>query len=91
MSTALMAPRKNKRSEASKAIVQAIMDQYQPTNVKEAQDALTDPNLAKNDCYKYAAIRNILYNKGYSVLAMRRMIMGIRIRITAAMDISIKM
>ena len=42
MSTALMASKKNKRSEASKAIVQAIMDQYQPTNAKEAQDALKD-------------------------------------------------
>ena len=24
----------------------------------------TDPDLAKNDCYKYAALRNILYRKG---------------------------
>lgn len=32
---------------------------------KAAQDGLTDPDLEKNDCYKYAAIRNILYRKGY--------------------------
>lgn len=32
---------------------------------KAAQDGLTDPDIEKNDCYKYAAIRNILYRKGY--------------------------
>jgi glucose-6-phosphate isomerase len=32
---------------------------------KEAQDALCDPDVEKNDAYKYAAIRNILYRKGY--------------------------
>lgn len=37
-----MAPRKNKRSEASRAIAQAIIDQYQPTNAREMQDALKD-------------------------------------------------
>ena len=42
MSNALMAPRKNKRREASRAITQAIMDQYQPTNAEEMQDALKD-------------------------------------------------
>jgi len=42
MSNALMAPRKNKRSEASRAIAQAIIDQYQPTNAQEMQDALKD-------------------------------------------------
>lgn len=42
MSNALMAPRKNKRSEASRAIAQAIIDQYQPTNPEEMQDALKD-------------------------------------------------
>lgn len=42
MSNALMAPRKNKRSETSKAIAQAIIDQYQPTNAEEMQDALKD-------------------------------------------------
>lgn len=40
MNNALMAPRKNKRSEASKAITQAIIDQYKPTSAKEMQDAL---------------------------------------------------
>lgn len=34
---------------------------------KEAQDALCDTDLAKNDCYKYAALRNCLYRKGKSV------------------------
>lgn len=33
---------------------------------KAAQDAFADPDLDKNDCYKYAAIRNLLYNKGKS-------------------------
>ena len=42
MNNALMAPRKNKRSEASKAITQAIIDQYKPTSAKEMQDALKD-------------------------------------------------
>ena len=42
MSNALMAPRKNKRSEVSRAIAQAIIDQYQPTNAEEMQDALKD-------------------------------------------------
>ena len=31
---------------------------------RDAQEKFTDPDLDKNDCYKYAAIRNILYNKG---------------------------
>ncbi len=42
MDTALMASKKNKRSDASRAIAQAIVDQYQPTNVEEMQDALKD-------------------------------------------------
>lgn len=42
MSNALMAPRRNKRSEASRAIAKAIIDQYQPTNAEEMQDALKD-------------------------------------------------
>ena len=42
MSTALMAPRKDKRSAASLAIAQAIIDEYQPTSAKEMQDALKD-------------------------------------------------
>jgi len=42
MSTALMAPRKNKRSNASMAIAKAIIDEYQPTNAEEMQDALKD-------------------------------------------------
>lgn len=31
---------------------------------KDAQDQFADPDLDKNDCYRYAAIRNLLYNKG---------------------------
>ena len=42
MSTALMAPRKNKRNESGMAIAKAIIDQYQPTSVQEMQDALKD-------------------------------------------------
>lgn len=33
---------------------------------KNAQDELAEADLAKNDCYKYAAIRNMLYTKGYT-------------------------
>ncbi|MCM1298335.1 MAG: glucose-6-phosphate isomerase [Firmicutes bacterium] len=32
---------------------------------KDAQDGLNDPDIEKNDCYKYAAVRNILYRKGF--------------------------
>lgn len=42
MSTELMAPRKNKRSNASMAIAQAIINEYQPKNAEEMQDALKD-------------------------------------------------
>ena len=31
---------------------------------KDAQDKFAEPDLSKNDCYKYAALRNLLYNKG---------------------------
>ncbi|MDQ5983406.1 MAG: Glucose-6-phosphate isomerase [Eubacteriales bacterium SKADARSKE-1] len=34
---------------------------------KHAQDELLDPELNNNDCYKYAAIRNILYKKGKEI------------------------
>ncbi|WP_026496923.1 IS256 family transposase [Butyrivibrio sp. WCD3002] len=37
-----MAPRKNKRSEAGRAIAQAIIDNYQPTNAQEMQDAIKE-------------------------------------------------
>jgi len=40
MGTELMAPRENKRSKASMAIAKAIIDEYQPTNAGEMQDAL---------------------------------------------------
>ena len=36
------------------------------SGAKAAQDALTSDDLNENDCYKYAAIRNILYRKGKS-------------------------
>ena len=34
---------------------------------KAAQDAFTDPDINNNDCYKYAAIRNLLYRKGKAI------------------------
>ena len=36
----------------------------------DARKAYTDPDMEKNDCYKYAAIRNILYRKGKDVEMM---------------------
>ncbi len=42
MNTEIMAPRRNKRSKASMAIAKAIIDEYQPTNAEEMQDALKD-------------------------------------------------
>jgi len=42
MSKELMAPRKTKRSKASMAIAKAVIDEYQPTNAEEMQDALKD-------------------------------------------------
>lgn len=42
MNTELMAPRKNKRNETSRAIAQAIIDQYQPQNAQEMQDAIKE-------------------------------------------------
>ena len=36
----------------------------------DARKAYTDPDMEKNDCYKYAAIRNILYRKGKVVEMM---------------------
>ncbi|WP_268913290.1 glucose-6-phosphate isomerase [Lentilactobacillus sp. SPB1-3] len=33
---------------------------------RDAQNELTDPDVTKNDAYKYAALRNILYRKGYT-------------------------
>jgi len=32
----------------------------------DAQDAYTNPDLTKNEAYQYAALRNILYRKGYT-------------------------
>lgn len=37
---------------------------------QDAREAYTDANLENNDCYKYAAARNILYRKGKSVEMM---------------------
>ena len=31
---------------------------------QKAMELYNNPSLEENDCYKYAAIRNILYNKG---------------------------
>lgn len=49
----------------SGADIDALME-----GAKKAQDEFNNPDLATNDCYKYAAIRNILYNKGYSTEIM---------------------
>lgn len=42
MNNALMARRNDKRSKAGRAIAQAIIDEYQPMNVEEMQDAIRD-------------------------------------------------
>ncbi len=42
MSTEIMAPRKNRRNEASMAIAQAIIDEYQPQTAEDMQGALKD-------------------------------------------------
>jgi len=42
MSTALMASKKSRRNEAGRAIAQAILENYQPQNAEEMQDALRD-------------------------------------------------
>ena len=47
------------------ADIDAIM-----AGAKKAQDEFNNDDLYSNDCYKYAAIRNILYNKGYSTEIM---------------------
>ncbi|MDR1565494.1 MAG: glucose-6-phosphate isomerase [Oscillospiraceae bacterium] len=36
------------------------------TGAQAAQIQYSNPNLEENDCYKYAALRNLLYRKGYS-------------------------
>lgn len=33
----------------------------------DAHEAYTDPDLSKNDAYKYATLRNILFRKGYNI------------------------
>ena len=33
----------------------------------QAMEDFSDPDMAKNDCYRYASLRNILYRKGKSV------------------------
>ncbi len=42
MGTALMAAKKNRRSDASVAIAKAIIEEYKPTNAEEMQDAIKD-------------------------------------------------
>jgi len=42
MGTAQMARKKDERSEASRAIARAILEQYKPTTTEEMQDALRD-------------------------------------------------
>ncbi|MCR4925206.1 MAG: glucose-6-phosphate isomerase [Clostridiales bacterium] len=47
---------------ASGADIDALMK-----GAQQAQKELCDTDIEKNDCYKYAAIRNVLYRKGKSV------------------------
>lgn len=42
MNTEIMAPRKNRRNEVGKAIAQSIIEQYQPQNAQDMQDAIKD-------------------------------------------------
>ena len=42
MNTEIMAPRKNKRNEVGRAIAQSIIEQYQPQNAQDMQDAIKD-------------------------------------------------
>ena len=42
METQLMAPRKNKRNEVGRAIAQSIIEQYQPQNAQDMQNAIKD-------------------------------------------------
>ena len=42
MSTEIMASRKNKRNEVGRAIAQSIIEQYQPQNAQDMQDAIKD-------------------------------------------------
>ena len=42
MNNALMTSRKNKRNDASRAIAQAIIDNYKPETAEDMQDALRD-------------------------------------------------
>lgn len=46
---------------ASGADIDALMK-----GARDAQNAFTDPDLTKNEAYQYAALRNILYRKGYT-------------------------
>ena len=34
---------------------------------KKAQDRYSDPDIKYNDCYKYAVVRNLLYNSGKTI------------------------
>ncbi len=47
------------------AVAGADIDQLM-AGAKEAQDSLCSTDLDQNPAYKYAAVRNILYRKGYS-------------------------
>lgn len=42
MNTEIMAPRKNRRNEVGRAIAQSIIEQYQPQNAQDMQDAIKD-------------------------------------------------
>ena len=42
MNTEIMAPRKSRRNEVGRAIAQSIIEQYQPQNAQDMQDAIKD-------------------------------------------------
>lgn len=42
MNTEIMTPRKNKRNEVGRAITQSIIEQYQPQNAQDMQNAIKD-------------------------------------------------
>jgi hypothetical protein len=71
MSNELMAPRKNKRNEASRAIAQAIIEQYQPNSAEDIQDALRDYGMSLDLCLKLCC-------RGITISGMTLMTMGQR-------------
>ena len=69
MNNALMTPRKNKRSEASKVIAQAIIDQYKPTSTSfirnQLRNSFSFPNyitpISVYQRHTYTPPQNMIY------------------------------